>query len=196
MMLTLPTSIITRMLRSSWKGVWTLSPWRTHSFRKCSRRGHGPNCWNPLVMCMSATSMNSLRMHLWKATTSTVELGGESSQSLESQSKSCWRSVQWLWIPLYNMMRGKKSLSLLCKLEVSSRRRPCTRLTLLLRWGLWLLSWSSTSIWWRIWQPCRGQGPSSSMISSLIKRLIFVVMSTTSSSSASRRESQGWLYHS
>ena len=151
MMLTLPTSIITRMLRSSWKGVWTLSPWRTHSFRKCSRRGHGPNCWNPLVMCMSATSMNSLRMHLWKATTSTVELGGESSQSLESQPKSCWRSVQWLWIPLYNMMRGKKSLSLLCKfLEVSSRRRHCTQLTSLRRWGLWPISWSSTFIRWRI----------------------------------------------
>ena len=25
-------------------GVWTLNHWRTHSFQKCSRRGHGPNC--------------------------------------------------------------------------------------------------------------------------------------------------------
>ena len=36
--------IIKRMRRSSWKGMWTLSPWRTHSFWNCSRRGHGPNC--------------------------------------------------------------------------------------------------------------------------------------------------------
>ena len=82
----------------------------------------------------------------------------------------------------------KKSLSLLRKfMEVSSRRRPCTRLSSLWSWGHWPISWSSNFIQWRIWQYCQGQGPFFSMISSLTKRLIFVVTSTITSSSASTR---------
>ena len=67
-----------------------------------------------------------------------------------------WRLNQRLWTPFYTMTRERRNLSLLCKfLEDNSRRRLCTRLSSPPKCELWPTLWSSTFIWWRMWQSCQ-----------------------------------------